>query len=140
MLTSGLFEYVKTSRDFFWKYGDGYAFDTLLNHVNDFCNGVIVQGVEAEQHLQMLARKPIVGLQGRRYKVRYLADFIEQTAGRHRQLPSFFMICRLFPLLREQASPLRLLKNKSDSLTRIKIQNGSERFRQAYGIDKEGSE
>lgn len=81
MLTSGLFEYVKTSRDFFWKYGDGYAFDTLLNHVNDFCNGVIVQGVEAEQHLQMLARKPIVGLQGRRYKVRYLADFIEQTAA-----------------------------------------------------------
>jgi len=80
MLTSGLFEYVKTSRDFFWKYGDGYAFDTLLNHVNDFCNGVIVQGVETERHLQLLARKPIVGLQGHHWKARYLADFIEQTA------------------------------------------------------------
>ncbi|PNK65338.1 diguanylate phosphodiesterase [Pantoea sp. FDAARGOS_194] len=80
MLTSGLFEYVKTSRDFFWKYGNGYAFDTLLNHVNDFCNGVIVQGVETERHLQLLARKPIVGMQGHHWKARYLADFIEQTA------------------------------------------------------------
>ncbi|MDU5474854.1 MAG: EAL domain-containing protein [Pantoea sp.] len=80
MLTSGLFEYVKTSKDFFWKHGDGYAFDTLLNHVNDFCKGVIVQGVETERHLQLLAHKPIVGLQGRRWKARYLADFIEQTA------------------------------------------------------------
>lgn len=81
MLSSGLFEYVKTSKIFFWKYGEGYAFDALIKHVNDFCHGVIVQGVETEQHLQLLARKPIVGLQGRRWKARYLADFINKTAN-----------------------------------------------------------
>jgi len=80
MLSSGLFEYVKTSRNFFWKYGEGYAFDTLLNHVNDFCSGVIIQGIETEHHLQQVARKPVIGLQGRRWSARPVADVIDQTA------------------------------------------------------------
>ncbi|MDT0175794.1 EAL domain-containing protein [Enterobacter sp. BRE11] len=79
MLTSGLFEYVKTSRDFFWKYGEGYAFDTLLNHVNDFCSGIIVQGIETERHLERVMRKPVIGLQGHHWSARPLADVIDKT-------------------------------------------------------------
>ncbi|POW59219.1 diguanylate phosphodiesterase [Candidatus Pantoea alvi] len=79
MLSSGLFEYVKISRDFFWKYGEGYAFDTLLNHVNDFSSGVIVQGIETERHLQRAAHKQIVGLQGRHWQARAMADVIDHT-------------------------------------------------------------
>lgn len=68
MLSSGIFEYVKTDKNFFWKYGEGFAFDSLLNHVNDLCRGVIVQGVDTPQHLDMLGHKPVVGLQGDRWK------------------------------------------------------------------------
>ncbi|WP_239953992.1 EAL domain-containing protein [Pantoea sp. Z09] len=68
MLSSGIFEYVKTDKNFFWKYGEGFAFDSLLNHVNDLCRGVIVQGVNTPQHLDMLAHKPVVGLQGGQWK------------------------------------------------------------------------
>lgn len=79
MLSSGIFEYVKTDRDFFWKYGAGYAFDALLSHVNDLCNGVIVQGIETQQHFERTASKPVAGLQGRRWNSRYLNDFINES-------------------------------------------------------------
>ena len=82
MLSSGIFEYVKTSRSFFWKYGTGYAFDTLLNHVNDFCKGVIIQGVDTQQQLALTANKQAVGLQGRFWNSAYLDDFIDEPVKR----------------------------------------------------------
>lgn len=75
MLSSGIFEYVKTDKNFFWNYGEGFAFDSLLNHVNDLCRGVIVQGVDTPQHLDWLAHKPVVGLQGRQWEMQYLTEF-----------------------------------------------------------------
>jgi len=81
MLSSGLFEYVKTSKAFFWRYGEGYAFGTLLNHVNDFCRGVIVQGVDTSKHIEQLAHKQVTGLQGRRWHTRYLTDIADQTVN-----------------------------------------------------------
>lgn len=74
MLNSGIFEYVKTDKNFFWKYGEGYAFDTLLNHVNDLCNGVIVQGIDTQQHYELMANRKVAGLQGCRWKALDLVD------------------------------------------------------------------
>lgn len=81
MLSSGIVEYVKISRSFFWKYGTGYAFDTLLNHVNDFCKGVIIQGVDTQQQLEMATSKQAAGLQGRCWNTAYLDDFIDQSVN-----------------------------------------------------------
>lgn len=79
MLSSGIFEYVKTDKHFFWKYGEGFAFDSLINHVNDLCRGVIVQGVDMPEHLDMLARRAVSGLQGRQWEMHYLAEFKEKS-------------------------------------------------------------
>ncbi len=61
MLSSGIFEYVETDKNFFWKYGEGRAFDALLNHINDLCRGAIVQDVDTHQHLNWMANKSVVG-------------------------------------------------------------------------------
>jgi len=75
MLTSGIFEYVKTDKNFFWKYGEGYAFDSLLNHLNDLCRGVIVQGVDNQQQRDLMANRKVTGLQGRQWNTLNLSDF-----------------------------------------------------------------
>lgn len=79
MLSSGIFEYVKTDKNFFWKYGEGYAFDALLTHLNDLCQGVIVQGVDTQQHRIQMASKKVTGLQGRQWDRRTTGDFNEKT-------------------------------------------------------------
>ncbi|MEZ3500635.1 EAL domain-containing protein [Pantoea sp. KPR_PJ] len=75
MLNSGIFEYVKTDKTFFWKYGEGYAFDSLLSHLNDMSRGVIVQGVDNPQQQDRLMHKPVVGLQGEQWNKHPLTDF-----------------------------------------------------------------
>lgn len=81
MLDSNVFEYVKTDRRFFWKYGESHAFDLMLNHLNELSNGVIVQGVDTQKHREWLAGKPLAGLQGRQWRMKQIADFDEFNKG-----------------------------------------------------------
>ncbi len=78
MLDSGIFEIVKIDKDFFWQFGDGHTFDILLEHLNELCRGVIVEGVETQQHVDLLARKAIYGMQGYRWQDVYLDDLLAQ--------------------------------------------------------------
>ncbi|MXP52758.1 EAL domain-containing protein [Pantoea sp. Seng] len=79
MLNSGIFEIVKIDKDFFWQFGDGHIFDTLLSHLNQLCKGVIVEGVENPSHLDLLAHKAIYGMQGYHWQSVYLNDFLKQS-------------------------------------------------------------
>lgn len=74
MLHSGIFEIVKIDRRFFWQFGDGHIFDTLLSHLNQLCNGVIVEGVENQTQVDLLARKAIYGMQGYHWHSVYSSD------------------------------------------------------------------
>ncbi|WP_345828366.1 EAL domain-containing protein [Pantoea sp. BRR-3P] len=76
MLDSGIFEIVKIDKSFFWQFGDGRTFDILLGHLNDLCNGVIVEGVETQHQLDLLSHKAILGMQGYFWQSVYLDDFI----------------------------------------------------------------
>lgn len=79
MLDSGIFEIVKIDKDFFWQFGDGHIFNTLLSHLNQLCKGVIVEGVENPSHLNLLAHKAIYGMQGYHWQSVYLNDFLKQS-------------------------------------------------------------
>ncbi|HBZ17349.1 EAL domain-containing protein [Pantoea sp. NPDC088449] len=76
MLDSGIFEIVKIDKSFFWQFGDGRTFDILLGHLNDLCNGVIVEGVETQHQVDLLSHKAILGMQGYFWQSVYLDDFI----------------------------------------------------------------
>lgn len=76
MFDSGIFEIVKIDKEFFWKFGDGRTFDILLDHLNELCNGVIVEGVENQQQVNLLAHKAIYGMQGYRWQSVYLNDLL----------------------------------------------------------------
>ncbi|ALV91135.1 MULTISPECIES: EAL domain-containing protein [Pantoea] len=79
MLDSGIFEIVKIDKEFFWQFGDGHIFDTLLNHLNELCDGVIVEGVENQSHIDLLAHKKIYGMQGYHWSGFYLSDLLEKS-------------------------------------------------------------
>ncbi|MBS0881294.1 EAL domain-containing protein [Pantoea sp. JGM49] len=79
MLHSGIFEIVKIDEKFFWQFGDGHIFDTLLSHLNQLCKGVIVEGVVSQSHLDLLAHKAIYGMQGYHWQSVYLNDFLKQS-------------------------------------------------------------
>ncbi|QGY30452.1 EAL domain-containing protein [Pantoea cypripedii] len=81
MMSSGIFECVKIDKAFFWKYGENHIFDILLGHLNDLCNGVIVEGVETQRHVELLANKAIYGMQGHLWNDSYLNDFIDKSWG-----------------------------------------------------------
>ncbi|MBB3306528.1 MULTISPECIES: EAL domain-containing protein [unclassified Enterobacter] len=76
MFDSGIFEIVKIDKEFFWQFGDGRTFDILLDHLNELCNGVIVEGVENQQQVNLLAHKPIYGMQGYLWQSVYLDDLL----------------------------------------------------------------
>lgn len=76
MFDSGIFEIVKIDKEFFWQFGNGRTFDILLNHLNELCNGVIVEGVENQQLVNLLAHKPIYGMQGYLWQSVYLDDLL----------------------------------------------------------------
>ncbi|WP_416411769.1 EAL domain-containing protein [Pantoea sp. App145] len=79
MMSSGIFECVKIDKAFFWKYGENHIFDILLGHLNDLCSGVIVEGVETQRHVELLANKAIYGMQGYLWSGAYLNDFIDKS-------------------------------------------------------------
>ncbi|MBA2816241.1 EAL domain-containing protein [Candidatus Pantoea persica] len=81
MLDSRVFEYVKTDRRFFWKYGESHAFDLMLNHLNDLSNGVIVQGVDMQKHREWVAGKPLAGFQGRQWRIKQITDCDKSNKG-----------------------------------------------------------
>jgi c-di-GMP phosphodiesterase len=81
MMSSGIFECVKIDKAFFWKYGENHIFDILLGHLNDLCSGVIVEGVETQRHVELLANKAIYGMQGYLWNGSYLNDFIDKSWG-----------------------------------------------------------
>lgn len=81
MISSGIFECVKIDRAFFWQYGESHIFDQLLGHLNDLCSGVIVEGVENQRHIEILAHKAIYGMQGYHWDGVYLDDFINKSWG-----------------------------------------------------------
>lgn len=87
MLNSGIFEYVKTDKTFFQKYGEAYLFDTLLNHLNELCHGVIVQGVDTPIQRAALAGKKITGMQGDQWHRCNLFDFTESLIISHSAKP-----------------------------------------------------
>ncbi|WP_293794360.1 EAL domain-containing protein [uncultured Pantoea sp.] len=76
MFDSGIFEIVKIDKEFFWQFGNGRTFDILLNHLNELCNGVIVEGVENQQQVDLLAHKAIYGMQGYLWQSVYLDDLL----------------------------------------------------------------
>ena len=79
MLDSGIFEIVKIDKEFFWQFGDGHIFDTLLTHLNQLCDGVIVEGVEDQTQIDLLSRKAIYGMQGYHWKSVYLTDLLRKS-------------------------------------------------------------
>lgn len=79
MMSSGIFECVKIDKAFFWEYGENHIFDILLGHLNDLCSGVIVEGVETQRHIELLANKAIYGMQGYLWSAAYLDDFIDKS-------------------------------------------------------------
>ncbi len=74
MLDSGIFEIVKIDKAFFWQFSEDRTFDILLNHLNQLCRGVIVEGVENQHYVDLLARKPVYGMQGYHWPSVYLDD------------------------------------------------------------------
>jgi len=76
MFDSGIFEIVKIDKEFFWQFGDGRTFDILLDHLNELCNGVIVEGVENQQQVDLLSHKAIYGMQGYLWQSVYLNDLL----------------------------------------------------------------
>lgn len=64
MVMNVKFEYVKIGKSFFWKQGETNAFRSLLSHLNDFCNGVIVDGVHNAGHEAILRRLDVAGVKG----------------------------------------------------------------------------
>ncbi|MGK3138057.1 EAL domain-containing protein [Pantoea trifolii] len=76
MFDSGIFEIVKIDKEFFWQFGNGRTFDILLNHLNELCTGVIVEGVENQQQVDLLAHKAIYGMQGYLWQSVYLDDLL----------------------------------------------------------------
>jgi len=76
MLDSGIFEVVKIDKAFFWQFARDRTFDILLNHLNQLCRGVIVEGVENQQYVDLLAHKPIHGMQGYHWQSVYLNDLL----------------------------------------------------------------
>lgn len=95
MMSSGIFECVKIDKAFFWKYGENHIFDILLGHLNDLCSGVIVEGVETQRHVELLANKAIYGMQGYHWRGAYLDDFIDKSGGSSGSIkPSGKQICQ----------------------------------------------
>lgn len=79
MLDSGIFEIVKIDKEFFWQFGEDRTFDILLDHLNQLCRGVIVEGVENQSQADLLAHKAIYGMQGYLWQSVYLNDLLAQS-------------------------------------------------------------
>ncbi|ORM72805.1 diguanylate phosphodiesterase [Pantoea wallisii] len=79
MLDSGIFEIVKIDKEFFWQFGEDRTFDILLDHLNQLCRGVIVEGVETQSQADLLAHKAIYGMQGYLWQSVYLNDLLAQS-------------------------------------------------------------
>lgn len=79
MLDSGIFEIVKIDKEFFWQFGEDRTFDILLDHLNQLCRGVIVEGVETQSQADLLAHKAIYGMQAYLWQSVYLNDLLAQS-------------------------------------------------------------
>lgn len=79
MLDSGIFEIVKIDQQFFWQFGEERTFDILLDHLNQLCRGVIIEGVENQCQADLLAHRAIFGMQGHLWESVYLDDLAAQS-------------------------------------------------------------
>ena len=64
LVMKGGFEYVKIEKNFFWQHGSSNAFRDLISHLNAYCEGVIVEGIEHASHEEKLRTLDITGMQG----------------------------------------------------------------------------
>ena len=82
-LTELKYDYLNLSRELFilLRASDEgrILFPMLLSLINRYCNGVIVEGVESQSHLDLLAHKAVYGMQGYHWQSVYLNDFIKQS-------------------------------------------------------------
>ncbi|PKE32801.1 EAL domain-containing protein [Rahnella sp. AA] len=58
------FEYIKISKVFFWQHQGTISLRKMIDHLNPYCSGVIVNGVENSQHLEYLSGSNIRAMQG----------------------------------------------------------------------------
>ncbi|UYP74122.1 EAL domain-containing protein [Pantoea dispersa] len=79
MLDSGIFDIVKIDKKFFWQFGEDRTFDILLDHLNQLCRGVIIEGVEHQRQVDLLSQKSIYGMQGYHWKSVYLTDLLARV-------------------------------------------------------------
>ncbi|KOC87236.1 EAL domain-containing protein [Winslowiella iniecta] len=64
LVMKGEFEYVKIEKNFFWQHGSSNAFRDLISHLNAFCEGIIVEGIQHAKHEEQLRTLDITGMQG----------------------------------------------------------------------------
>lgn len=58
------FEYIKISKSFFWQHQGTFSLKQMVNYLQPYCKGSIVNGVENSQHIEYLSTVDIQAMQG----------------------------------------------------------------------------
>ncbi|OVZ95206.1 diguanylate phosphodiesterase [Yersinia kristensenii] len=61
---SGFFECVKIDKHFYWQWGGSATFDNLVMRLRDYCQHVVIEGVETHLQFSRLADSGIDAMQG----------------------------------------------------------------------------
>lgn len=78
LASTGLFEIIKIDKKFFWRHGSSMTFDRVLSHLYELCKGIIVEGIETEQHVAVLQSMRICGMQGHRWQTVLLSTLLTE--------------------------------------------------------------